>query len=107
MLQRRKQISRSRYQVASGAEALSELDKVRVAKVNMRVVSQLQVHLPLDHSIGPVHPDQCSKRYLLSHSSLELHRVHQETSVSRNREDLTSRKSELRSNRPWQSEGHR
>ena len=72
----------------------------------MRVVSELKVHLPLDHAIGPVHPDQCYERYLFSHGGFKLHRVHQETSVSRDSENLTIWKREFCGNRPWQCEGH-
>src|SRR6266704_4143253 len=99
----------ARFSVGSisfAAETLGELDKVRVAEVNMRVVSELQVQLPLDHAIGPVHPDQDYERYLLPNCGLKLHRVHQETSVPSNRENLKIWKREFCCNCPWQCEGH-
>ena len=46
------------------------------------MLTEFEIHLPLDEAVAAVLPDQHHQRYPLPHGGLDLLRVHQERAVA-------------------------
>jgi hypothetical protein len=80
--------------------------KSGVAKSNVSVVPQFQVHFSLDQAIGTIDPDQHDKRNLFPHRCLDLLRVHKKAPIARHGQHFACRLGKLGTNGSRQRKGH-
>lgn len=106
LFQCRQQVFRLFDAVADGSDAFGEFDEVRIGEIDVGVMAELHVLLPLDEAVAAVVEDEGDEIRAQTVSRFKLLAVHHEAGVAGNRQDLLVGMDELGGNGAGDGDAH-